>query len=127
MLDGIALALPALVQAHEYRFGVARVGFEWPEISGVYEKIEEEIGEIKGAVTERESAAEVGDLLFAAVNLARWLKVEPESALREANSALPPTLRTYRGTGASVGTLSLRPFVRGDGKRYGRWPSIYNN
>ena len=85
MLDGVALALPALLQAHEYQDRAARVGFEWPEISGVYEKIEEEIGEIKGAVTESERAAEVGDLLFAAVNLARWLKVEPESALREAN------------------------------------------
>jgi tetrapyrrole methylase family protein/MazG family protein len=85
ILDGVALALPSLVQAHEYQDRAARVGFEWIEINGVYEKIDEEIGEIKSAVSEPEKAAEVGDLLFAVVNLARWLKIEPESALREAN------------------------------------------
>jgi tetrapyrrole methylase family protein/MazG family protein len=85
LLDGVALALPALVQAYEYQDRAARVGFEWTEINGVYEKIAEEIGEIKTAIGEEETAAEVGDLLFAVVNLARWLKIEPESALREAN------------------------------------------
>ncbi len=85
LLDGVALALPALIQAHEYQDRAARVGFDWSKIGGVYEKITEEIAEIKSAAGEQRRTAELGDLLFSVVNLARWLKVEPESALRETN------------------------------------------
>jgi tetrapyrrole methylase family protein/MazG family protein len=85
LLDGVALALPALVQANEYQDRAARVGFEWSAIQGVYEKLLEEVAEVQAAESSEERATEIGDLLFSAVNLARWLKVEPESALREAN------------------------------------------
>lgn len=85
LLDGVALALPALIQAYEYQDRAARVGFEWPDVEGVFEKVEEEISEVKASRDEQESAAELGDLLFAVVNLARWFKVDAESALREAN------------------------------------------
>jgi MazG family protein len=85
LLDGVALVLPALIQASEYQDRAARVGFDWSKISGVYDKILEEINEIQIAANEQDRAAELGDLLFSVVNLARWLQVEPESALREAN------------------------------------------
>ena len=85
LLDGVPLALPALSQAQEYQDRAARVGFDWPEIEGVLEKIAEEIEEVKHASDEKELAAEIGDLLFALVNLARWEKVDAESALRETN------------------------------------------
>jgi tetrapyrrole methylase family protein / MazG family protein len=85
LLDGVPVALPALSQAQEYQDRAARVGFDWPEIEGVLEKIAEEIEEVKQASDERELAAEIGDLLFALVNLARWKKVDAESALRETN------------------------------------------
>ena len=85
LLDSVALTLPALVQALEYQDRAARVGFEWPEINGVYDKVAEEIAEVQAADSEAARAAEVGDLLFAVVNLARWLKVDPESSLRETN------------------------------------------
>ncbi|HMB23008.1 MAG: nucleoside triphosphate pyrophosphohydrolase [Chloroflexota bacterium] len=84
-LDGVPLALPALSQAQEYQDRAARVGFDWPEIEGVLEKIAEEIDEVKRATNEDELAAEIGDLLFALVNLARWKKLDAESALRGTN------------------------------------------
>lgn len=86
MLDGVPAALPALAQAYEYQSRVARVGFDWPEIGGVTAKVREEIAEIESASGAEARAAEFGDLLFAVVNWARWMKVEPESALRQANA-----------------------------------------
>jgi len=85
LLDGVPLALPALIQAQEYQDRAARVGFDWPQIEGVLDKIAEEIQEIKGATNTREVAEELGDLFFVLVNLARWKKVDAESALRETN------------------------------------------
>jgi tetrapyrrole methylase family protein/MazG family protein len=85
LLDGIPLALPALIQAQEYQDRAARIGFDWPEIDGVLEKIIEEIQEVGEAANEDELAAELGDLFFALVNLARWKKVDAESALRGTN------------------------------------------
>ncbi len=85
LLDGVPLALPALSQAEEFQDRAARVGFDWPEIEGVLEKIAEEIREVKEAVDQEQLAAELGDLFFALVNLARWKKVDAESALRGTN------------------------------------------
>ncbi len=85
LLDGVPSALPALTQAQEYQDRAARVGFDWPEIEGVLDKIHEEIEEIKQAQNLDEVTAELGDLFFVLVNLARWRKVDAESALRGAN------------------------------------------
>src|SRR5687768_5503049 len=85
LLDGVPVALPALSQAQEYQDRAARVGFDWPEIEGVLDKIKEEIEEIKKAETDFELASEIGDLFFAIVNLARWKHVDAESALRATN------------------------------------------
>ena len=85
LLDGVPLALPALTQAQEYQDRAARVGFDWPEIEGVLEKIAEEIEEVRRAENDDELAAELGDLFFALVNLARWKNVDAESALRGTN------------------------------------------
>lgn len=85
ILDGVPAALPALSQAQEYQERAARVGFDWPEIEGVLEKIREEIEEIKTAANPEQVKAELGDLFFVLVNLARWQDVDAESALREAN------------------------------------------
>jgi tetrapyrrole methylase family protein/MazG family protein len=86
LLDGVSKALPALTQAQTYQKRVVRVGFDWPEISGVIEKVCEEIEEIRSAPDDKARAAEMGDLLFSVVNLARWLNIDAESALREANA-----------------------------------------
>lgn len=84
-LDGVPASLPALAQAAEYQSRAARLGFDWDDVQGVKDKIHEEIGEVEAARTADERAGELGDLLFAVVNLARWLRVDPEAALREAN------------------------------------------
>ncbi|WP_308366930.1 MULTISPECIES: nucleoside triphosphate pyrophosphohydrolase [unclassified Microbulbifer] len=87
-LDGVALGLPALTRAGKLQKRAARVGFDWPDIDGVLDKIEEEIAELREAVSsgDREhSREELGDLLFSCVNAARHLEVDPESALRHCN------------------------------------------
>jgi len=83
ILDGVPLALPALIQAQEYQDRAARVGFDWPGVEGVLDKIAEEIQEVREVTNEQELMEELGDLFFALVNLARWKKVDAESALRE--------------------------------------------
>lgn len=85
LLDGVASALPALTQAQEYQDRAARVGFDWPEVEGVLDKVREEIEEIKQAQNIDEVTDELGDLFFVLVNLARWRKVDAESALRGTN------------------------------------------
>ncbi|MGD9535827.1 MAG: nucleoside triphosphate pyrophosphohydrolase [Alphaproteobacteria bacterium] len=94
-LDGVALALPALLRAEKLQKRAARVGFDWPDAAPVFDKIGEELGEIRHALDAppldqaRRAARlhdEIGDLLFACVNLARHLKVDPEDALRAANA-----------------------------------------
>ena len=85
LLDGVPVVLPALSQAQEYQDRAARVGFDWPEIEGVLDKVKEEIEEIKHAESDFELASEIGDLFFALVNVARWKNVDAESALRGTN------------------------------------------
>ena len=85
LLDGIAIILPALSQAEAFQKRAARVGFDWANLQGVIDKIDEEFREVRQAFDPETRAAEIGDLLFAVVNLARWLDVDAESALREAN------------------------------------------
>lgn len=83
-LAGVALALPALERAAKLQKRAARTGFDWPDIEGPKAKIHEELEEIAEASPD-EIEEEVGDLLFAVVNFARHLKVDPEEALRKAN------------------------------------------
>lgn len=85
LLDGVSLALPALAQAQQYQARAGRVGFEWPDIQAVLDKLTEELAELQAASNSDERLFEMGDVFFAAVNLARWYKVDAESALREAN------------------------------------------
>jgi len=85
LLDGVPLALPALGQAQEYQERAARVGFDWPEVQGVLDKVAEEIKEVESAADAEALASEIGDLFFALVNLSRWKGIDAESALRAAN------------------------------------------
>jgi tetrapyrrole methylase family protein/MazG family protein len=86
LLDGVPVVLPALSQAQEYQDRAARVGFDWTEVEGVLDKVREEIEEVRQAESREELTSELGDLLFALVNLARWKNVDAESALRAANA-----------------------------------------
>jgi MazG family protein len=91
VLDGVALALPALLRAAKISRRAAGIGFDWPDADDVIDKIEEELDEIEFAIDEDSGdraviEEEVGDLLFAAANLARKLDIEPETALRRATA-----------------------------------------
>jgi tetrapyrrole methylase family protein/MazG family protein len=85
VLDGVPPAMPALARAQTISQRAVRVGFEWPDLDGVLGKLTEEAREVADAATSEEREAEVGDLLFVTVNLARWLGVDAESALRATN------------------------------------------
>jgi len=84
VLGGVSSALPALARAQAIQKRVARVGFDWPDADGVAAKIAEEMVELRGAQGSKARERELGDLLFSVVNLARWLDVDAESALRQA-------------------------------------------
>ncbi len=85
-LDGIAIALPALLRAEKLQKRAARVGFDWPDTAGPAAKVAEETAELAAARTDMDRTEEAGDLLFAAVNLVRAYGVAPEEALRRANT-----------------------------------------
>lgn len=88
-LDDVPLALPALTRARKLQKRAARVGFDWPTIAGAWAKLREELGEAECAVAGHDAHAiddELGDLLFAVVNVVRHLERDPEALLRAANA-----------------------------------------
>lgn len=85
-LDGVALALPALLRAQKLSERAARTGFDWPDASGAREKLLEELAELDAAGDPAARREEAGDLLFATVNYLRKLEIDAESALREASA-----------------------------------------
>jgi nucleoside triphosphate diphosphatase len=105
-LDGVALGLPALMRAEKLQKRAARTGFDWPDARGPRAKIDEELVEVAEAADDDAREEEVGDLLFAVVNFARHLKVDPETALRRANSKFEKRFRTIE-TAPDFRALSL--------------------
>lgn len=87
LLASIPKGLPALLQAYQYQARAAKIGFDWDNIGDVWAKVEEELREVEAEKGNPDAQGrEMGDLLFALVNWSRWLKIEPENALREANA-----------------------------------------
>jgi tetrapyrrole methylase family protein/MazG family protein len=84
-LDGVSRILPALAASQEMQERAANIGYEWPNVEGVLDKVVEELAEIREAATPADRAEEYGDLLFVLVNVARWQGIEAEAALRAAN------------------------------------------
>jgi ATP diphosphatase len=105
-LAGVALALPALERAAKLQRRAARLGFDWPDSSGARAKIDEELEELDAESEHDRKREELGDLLFAVVNLARHLNIEPEAALREANRKFERRFRAIEQEPGFVG-LSL--------------------
>jgi MazG family protein len=95
LLDGVSSKAPALMEAHQLSTKAARVGFDWEKLEDIFAKLEEEVGELRAAIQTHASSnseadhtrirEELGDLLFAATNIARHLTVEPEAALKLTN------------------------------------------
>jgi tetrapyrrole methylase family protein/MazG family protein len=84
-LDGVSRILPALAASQEMQERAANIGYEWPNVEGVLDKVHEELAELRAAATPADQAEEYGDLLFVLVNVARWQGIEAEAALRAAN------------------------------------------
>jgi MazG family protein len=95
LLDGVSSKAPALMEAHQLSTKAARVGFDWKRVEDIFDKLEEEIGELRAAIENHSTSnseadhalvrEEIGDLLFAVTNIARHLQVEPEAALKLTN------------------------------------------
>jgi len=115
VLDGVALALPALLRAVKLQGRAARIGFDWPDATEVFAKIAEEIEELQDALAQgagpERIGDEVGDLLFAVANLARKLDIDAEGALRRATAKFERRFRRVerlaqqRGVGRDLDTL----------------------
>ncbi|MEL6687102.1 MAG: nucleoside triphosphate pyrophosphohydrolase, partial [Pseudomonadota bacterium] len=106
-LDGVALALPALMRAQKIQKRAAKVGFDWPNADGAFEKIIEEADELRTASPE-DRHEEAGDLLFAVVNLVRKLGIDAEAALRDGNAKFARRFTaTEDKAGGSLEGLSL--------------------
>ncbi len=93
-MDGVAMALPALMRAEKLQKRAARVGFDWPDTGGPATKLAEEIAELAATTTAAERLDEAGDVLFAAVNLVRAHGIAPEDALRAGNAKFERRFRT---------------------------------
>ena len=109
-LAGVALALPALERAAKLQKRAARTGFDWPDETGPRAKIEEELAELAEAAP-ADRAEELGDLLFAVVNLARHLKIDPEEALRLASRKFERRFRAIE-TAPGFSSLNLEDMER---------------
>ena len=125
LLDGVARSLPALVASYRLTQKAAGVGFDWPDVAGVFGKLDEELGELHRAIATAERAqieAEVGDCLFSLANVARQLGVDPEAALARSNLKFRRRFgfveRALASTERPVGKASLA----GDGRSLGPAP-----
>lgn len=106
LLDGVPRSLPALLLALEVSRRVAKVGFEWPDVDGVLAKIHEEATELQAELATRDPERlreEIGDLLFTVVNLARWLEIDPEEALRAMVARFSRRFRAVEAMAAAEG------------------------
>jgi ATP diphosphatase len=113
MLDDVPRSMPALLEAAKLGSRAAKVGFDWPDSTGLFDKLNEEIGELRAELpVSADSTArmeeELGDVLFTAVNLARHLKVDPESALRAANAKFRRRFAAMESAGGGREGLEAR-------------------
>ncbi len=112
MLDDVPRTMPATLEAGKLGSKAAKVGFDWPDASGLFEKLDEEIGELQIEVvrgTEESVEEEFGDLLFTAMNLARHLKVDAESALRRSNAKFRRRFAVMEGAAGTSGLDGRTP------------------
>jgi tetrapyrrole methylase family protein/MazG family protein len=100
---GVARALPALPASREIQERAAALGWDWEAIAGVWDKVAEELDELRGAASDEDRLHELGDVLFALVNLGRWMKVDPEEALRAANRRWVARYERVEGLAAERG------------------------
>jgi ATP diphosphatase len=106
-LSGVAKSLPALLRAQKIQKRAARTGFDWPDVTGAWEKVQEEIIEIKEALNSEDRAEEMGDLLFAIVNVSRFMDIDAEQALAAATRKFENRFQFMEQSAANFIELSL--------------------
>ena len=107
LLDGVPRSLPALLEGYQLTRKAARIGFDWENVEGIFEKLREETEELRQVLEKRggkEAEDEVGDMLFAAVNLARFLKIDPEIAMKRASGKFSRRFRAMERKARKEGT-----------------------
>ena len=120
VLADVPLALPALTRANKLGKRAAQVGFDWADVTGALDKLNEELGELRAGLNEQATQArivdELGDVLFCVVNVCRYLQVDPETALRGANAKFERRFgyveRRLREQGRSAGQATLEEMDR---------------
>lgn len=108
LMDGVSRALPAALEGFQLTRRAARIGFDWEDVGGVIEKMNEEAEELRQALESKDAARieeEMGDLLFSAVNLSRFLHVDPEIALKKANAKFSVRFRRMEEMATQSGQL----------------------
>ncbi|MCL4162461.1 UNVERIFIED_CONTAM: hypothetical protein GTU68_021394, partial [Idotea baltica] len=123
-LDGVAIGLPALLRAEKLQKRAARVGFDWPDVGHVIDKIAEEAAEVveaRDTLSHEEVTEEVGDLLFVMANLARHLNVNPEDALRAANAKFQ---RRFEGVEDMLVAKGKKPADSDLAEMDGMWDAV---
>jgi len=119
LLDDVPRSMPAILEASKLGSKAAKVGFDWPNADGLFEKLDEEIAELKSELNSEPNpgvqagkptpaAAELGDILFTAVNLARHLKIDPETALRDTNARFRRRFRAMESAAGGHESLEHR-------------------
>jgi MazG family protein len=120
VLADVPLALPALTRANKLGKRAAQVGFEWADVTGALDKLDEELGELRAGLSEHAAQSrivdELGDVLFCVVNVCRYLQVDPETALRGANTKFERRFgyveRRLREQGRTAGQATLEEMDR---------------
>ena len=108
LLTSIPRALPALVEAQQISSKAAGAGFDWPTIDQVYNKLDEELSELHAAPDRGAAESEIGDILFTLVNIARFLKIDPEQALRKTNAKFRKRFaHVEEGLGKPLGNATI--------------------
>jgi tetrapyrrole methylase family protein / MazG family protein len=131
LMDGVSKALPAALEGFQLTRRAKRIGFDWENVDGVFEKLREETEELRqellhgaGEKAGKRAEEEMGDLLFAAVNLARWLEIDPEIALKKANAKFAARFRAMEKMAAERGK-ALADVDREEMERF--WDSAKQN
>jgi MazG family protein len=113
LLEGIPSKLPAIHEAHQISSRAARVGFDWPDLEGIFDKLQEEVNELKDVISAEGDGGrrerledEIGDMLFVIVNIARYLKIDSESALKRANRKFKSRFQYMEGEQAKSEIVS---------------------
>jgi MazG family protein len=129
VLDEVPIGLPALTRANKLGKRAAQVGFEWPDVTGALDKVEEELAELRAEIRDgarpEAISGEIGDLLFSLVNICRYLHIDPEASLRRTNSKFEQRFRYIeqrlkeRGTTPQQSTLAEMDVLWDEAKRQG--------